>query len=196
MIELNLIANGTEQKRIKEYLENNVSETLAEKINNGVKIVKDDKTLLNKKDLDSFWSYATEEARKISKQGARGAFVDDNTVFCWAIHYFEEDSIEGKLFIEDDNDYKTNVINHKPQIKPETKKKEEKKTPENQTSLFDMFDINKVVPETANDTKVDIEQETNYVDIKTGEFCSAETSFDKDSLIKLCKILDNKLEIK
>ena len=64
MIKLNLIANGTEQERIKEFLENNASLSLAEKINNGVKITKDNKTLINKKDLNSFWSYATEEARK------------------------------------------------------------------------------------------------------------------------------------
>jgi len=47
MVKLNLIAKGLEQERIKEYLENNVSELLAEKINNGTKITKEDKTLLN-----------------------------------------------------------------------------------------------------------------------------------------------------
>ena len=38
MIKLNLIANGTEQERIKEFLENNASLSLAEKINNGANI--------------------------------------------------------------------------------------------------------------------------------------------------------------
>jgi hypothetical protein len=52
MIELNLTANSEEQKLIKEYLEENASEILAEKINNGVKIEKDGITLINKKTLE------------------------------------------------------------------------------------------------------------------------------------------------
>ena len=51
MIKLNLETNKKEYEIIKEYLENNVSEELANKINNGVKIVKDNKTLINKKRL-------------------------------------------------------------------------------------------------------------------------------------------------
>lgn len=35
MIELNLVANTEPEKRILEYLQNNVSETLADKISNG-----------------------------------------------------------------------------------------------------------------------------------------------------------------
>ena len=186
MINLNLITNGSEQIRIKEYLEQNVSETLADKINNGVKITKDNKTLLNKKDLDGFWEYATEEAKKISKQGARGAYVDDNTVFGWAIHYFEEDSIEGTLFNEDGTEYKKVVIKNTPQVKIEQPKKKQ----ENQTSLFDMLDSN---TETTKEKEIKKEE---FVNIETGELCSTETPFDKDSLIKLCKILDNKLEVK
>ena len=54
MIKLNLEANTEEEKLIKEHLENTASEILAEKINNGTKIIKDDKTLLNKKDLNGF----------------------------------------------------------------------------------------------------------------------------------------------
>lgn len=41
MITLNLNAQGTEQELIKKHLEENASETLAEKINNGVRIVKE-----------------------------------------------------------------------------------------------------------------------------------------------------------
>lgn len=68
MIKLNLETNKKEYEIIKEYLENNVSEELADKINNGVKIVKDNKTLINKKTLDTFMQYANEEARKYSKR--------------------------------------------------------------------------------------------------------------------------------
>ncbi len=40
MIALNLTANGMEQNLIKEFLQNNVNDVLANKINNGVKITK------------------------------------------------------------------------------------------------------------------------------------------------------------
>jgi len=44
MITLKLETKTKEQEIIKHYLEENASETLAEKINSGVKIVKDNKT--------------------------------------------------------------------------------------------------------------------------------------------------------
>ena len=62
-----------EQELLKAYLEANASETLIDKINNGVKIVKDGKTLINKKTLDTFMSYATEEARKQAEAAQTGA---------------------------------------------------------------------------------------------------------------------------
>ena len=46
MITLNLTAKNTEQEVVKQYLEENASEMLAEKINNGVAIEKDGKTCL------------------------------------------------------------------------------------------------------------------------------------------------------
>lgn len=59
--------------------------------------MKDGVTLINKKTLDGFFRYATEEARKLVAQNARCACVLDRVVFGWAIHYFEEDEIEGTL---------------------------------------------------------------------------------------------------
>ena len=90
MITLNLTTKGTEQELIKKYLEENASETLAEKINNGVRIEKDGKTLINKKSLDGFMKYATDEAKKLAERGASAACVRSVVVFGWAIHYFEE----------------------------------------------------------------------------------------------------------
>ena len=140
MIKLNLTANNEAEKRIKEYLENNVSETLADKINNGVTITKDNKELINKKDLSGFMNYANEEARKLAEKGARYACVEDATVFGWAIHYFEEDSINGKLFNQDGSEYKAPApkITKKETPKPQVKvvEKEENK----QATLFDFFD--------------------------------------------------------
>ena len=49
MIKLNLETKNKQEEIIKNYLEENASEVLAEKINNGVKIFKDNKTLINKK---------------------------------------------------------------------------------------------------------------------------------------------------
>lgn len=106
MITINLNAESEAQKRLKEYLEQNASEILANKINNGVYIEKDGKRLLNKKDLNGFIKYATEEARKQAAKGESGAFVEDNVVFGWLIHYFEEDDIIGKLYNEDGTEYK------------------------------------------------------------------------------------------
>ena len=64
MYKLNLETKTKEQELIKEYLENNVSDIVADKINNGVKITKDNKTLINKKDLTGFMKFATDEAKK------------------------------------------------------------------------------------------------------------------------------------
>ena len=92
MITLNLKAESPELQAIKEFLQENANEFLAEKINNGVYIQKDGKRLLNKKDLASFMKSACEEARKLSAKGATSACVKDEIVFGWAMHYFEENS--------------------------------------------------------------------------------------------------------
>ena len=93
MIELNLTANTESEKRILEYLQNNVSEFLADKINNGTPFEKDGKQLINKKTLSDFMKYACDEARKLAEKGANSACIEDSVVYGWAIHYFEEESI-------------------------------------------------------------------------------------------------------
>lgn len=145
---LNLTATNRQEEIIKEYLENNVSETLAEKINNGIKTEKDGKTLISKKDLSGFFKYATEEARKLAEKGANSAMVEDKVVFGWSIHYFEEDSILGTLYNEDGTEYKPVVKKTtKPTVTttpipyvPPVKK------PEPQMSLFDMLSPKKEEP--------------------------------------------------
>ena len=131
-MKLNLEAKTKEQQRIKAYLEENASDILAGKINNGVLIKKDGKILLNRKTLDGFMSFATEEARKQAEKGARYAMVEDAVVFGWAVHYFEEDSIEGTLFNEDGSEYKT-------QPKPAAKAPTVKAQPKPQMSMFDLM---------------------------------------------------------
>ena len=68
-MELYLEAETREERRIKAYLEANASGMLAEKINNGVRIQKDGRTLLNKKTLKGFMKYAAEEAKKLAGKG-------------------------------------------------------------------------------------------------------------------------------
>ena len=106
MTKLNLITSSSEEERIKEYLENNANNILTDKINNGVKLVKNYLTVINKKDLNGFMKYASSEAKKCMTDNKGFVCVDDKTVFGWAMHYFEEDSIEGTLYNEDGTEYK------------------------------------------------------------------------------------------
>ena len=76
---INLEAEGYLQEKVLEYLNQNASEVLTEKINNG------------KKTLKGCAHYITGEARKQAKNGS--ACIEDSVVFGWAVHYFEEDAI-------------------------------------------------------------------------------------------------------
>lgn len=163
MKQLNLKATTQPQKLIKEYLEQNASDVLTDKINNGVQVQKYGKTLINKKTLDGFMKYANGEARKLAEKGANYACIEDNIVFGWAIHYFEEDSIEEQLYNEDGTKYtptkatskkkdsKQKNVN-KPEPKPgqkpavverkssnATKPTKNTTVPSNQMSFFDML---------------------------------------------------------
>ena len=168
MAELNLTAKGTEQERILAYLQENASDVLTEKINNGTPFEKDGKTLINKKTLDCFIKFACDEARKQAEKGARSACIDDATVFGWAIHYFEEESIEGALYNEDGTEFKPTV---KPVQKPEVKKVEPKKPAQQQASLWDMLDATEKqsVNEKAAEQPVDNSDEDDDDDQPTPE---------------------------
>ena len=143
-MKLNLQATTKEEQKVKAYLEANASEVLAEKINNGVRIQKDGKTLINKKTLADFLKFACDEAKKQAEKGAQSACIDDDTVYGWAVHYFEEDSIEGTLYNEDGTEYKAPM--------PKTKPVQKKPTPpmpktKPQLSIFDMVSANKPADE-------------------------------------------------
>ena len=138
MTKLNLEATSREHEIVKVYLEDNASETLAEKINNGTPVEKDGKQLINRKTLDGFMRYACDEARKLAAKGASSACVEDKTVFDWAIHYFEEDSIEGTLYNADGTKY--NPV-RTPASKPTTTVKAvAKPQPAPQMTLFDFME--------------------------------------------------------
>ena len=105
-MELNLTTQNKQEELVLKHLQDNASEPLADKINNGTPFEKDGKPLLNKKTLAGFMKYACDEARKLAEKGANCACVEDKVVFGWAIHYFEEDSIEGTLYTIDGEEYK------------------------------------------------------------------------------------------
>ncbi len=149
-MKLNLETTNPAEERIKEYLEQNASEMLAEKINEGVSVVKDGKTLINKKTLSGFMKYASGEARKLAEKGATSACVEDSVVYGWAIHYFEEESIEEKLYNQDGTEYKTQV---KPTTKTVAAPVVAKSQPKPQMSLFDLIpkEGNTDTEETDND---------------------------------------------
>lgn len=138
MTTLNLTANGKVQELILAYLQENASDVLAEKINNGMPFTKDGKQLINKKTLDGFMTFASGEAKKLAEKNARSACVEDTVVYGWAIHYFEEDTIEGKLFNEDGTEYKPVVKTTPRTTKPV--KVEPPKPKQQQASLWDMLE--------------------------------------------------------
>ena len=159
MIKLNLVTNCEEHELIKKYLEENASEILADKINNGVKIVKDGVTLINKKTLEGFMNFATEEAKKAASKGARSACVRSDVVFGWAIHYFEEDSIEGTLYNEDGTPYSKPVPKTTTVTAPVKKVTPPPKQESSQMSLFDFGDedITHTEPEDTEKEELDYE---------------------------------------
>lgn len=126
-MELNLTAQNKQEELVLKYLQNNASDVLANKINNGTPFEKDGNSLINKKTLAGFMKYACDEARKLAEKGANSACIDDATVYGWAIHFFEEDSIEGTLYTLDGAEYKPTVKrveSNTVKAKPEMKKQE------------------------------------------------------------------------
>ena len=177
-MKLNLITNCTEHTVLKEYLEENASATLADKINHGVFIEKDSKRLLNRKDLNGFMVYACDEARKLAAKGATSACIKSDIVFGWAIHYFEEDDIIGKLFNEDGSEYTPPKPEFKPAQRvpaPTVPAKPEKPKPA-QASLFDFLastEQTKDEPVEEQIEEPDEEEPTELeVDKETGEVLS------------------------
>ena len=219
-MELNLKTKNLAEEKIKKYLEENVSEELAEKINNGVKIQKDGQTLLNRKDLTNFLKFASLEAKKQADINANFACIDDAVVFGWAVHYFEEDKIIGELYNEDGTKYQS------PLLKPSTPKVEAKKIENKQPTLFDLIsennqknnsknknvekfteNVEKIAKNVQKIEKIKEKSENNsnliishnrIVDKETGEIIKNldyESSINKKAMYKLYSLLEGKIEI-
>ena len=188
-MKLNLDAKTNEERKVKAYLEANASEMLAEKINNGVRIQKDGKTLLNKKTLAGFMKFACDEAKKQAEKGAQSACIDDAVVYGWAVHYFEEDGIEGTLYNENGTEYKIqpSIATKAPTVKYTPPKPQ----PKPQMSMFDLLDAKPEESDEDEPTDEEIreaveqfaaEEPPQNVDLETGEILSEEEmrEFDGD----------------
>ena len=155
-MELNLTAQNKQEELVLKYLQDNASETLADKINNGTPFEKDGKPLLNKKTLAGFMRFACDEARNLAEKGANSACIDDATVYGWAIHFFEEDSIVGTLYNDDGTEHKPivkRVESNAVKAKPEPKKQENV-----QFSFFDNLTEQEVKEHETENSSVDTEE--------------------------------------
>lgn len=156
---LNLTAQNKQEELVLKYLQDNASETLADKINNGTPFEKDGHSLTNKKTLSDFMRYACDEAKSLAEKGATSACIDDQTVYGWAIHFFEEDSIEGTLYTLDGAEYKPTVKrveSNAVKAKPEPKKQENV-----QFSFFDNLTEQDVKDNETDNSSVDTEKHSN-----------------------------------
>lgn len=154
-----------------------------------MRVQKDGKTLVSKKTLAGFMKFACDEARKQAEKGANSACIDDQTVYGWAVHYFEENSIEGTFYNEDGSEYKiqSSVAAKAPAVKYSPPKPQ----PKPQLSMFDMLENSdssgicatqsEDEPTDEDDGEVAKEYPQN-VDLETGEILSEEEmrAFDGD----------------
>ena len=182
-MELNLTAQNKQEELVLKYLQDNASDVLADKINNGTPFEKDGHPLLNKKTLAGFMKFACNEARKLAEKGANSTFIDDQTVYGWAIHFFEEDSIEGTLYTLDGAEYKPTVKrveSNAVKAKPEPKKQENI-----QFSFFDNLTEQEVKEHETDNSSVDtdenevIEQNGNDEQTPIASNTPNETFFEK-----------------
>ena len=220
-MKLNLETKNKEQELIKAYLEENAGEIFAEKIYNGTPFEKDGKMLINRKTLDGFMKYATDEARKLASKGATSACIEDKVVYGWAVHFFEEDSIEGVLYNEDGTEYKPVKTTTKTSAPPVKTVIQAKPEPKPQMSLFDFMTTTENEPEellenTANDEPPteeelqeafeEMEQEKHWINENTYvdndgimheiEKTPLSSAFDADTLTTLQEILGDELELR
>ena len=87
MARINKTADGRNQQLVLEYLENNASDVLVEKINSGTRTIAD------------CWRFITGKARSRAVSGSGTgscAVISDEEVFGWAVHFFEESSADLK----------------------------------------------------------------------------------------------------
>lgn len=205
-MKLYLEAKNQTLKKVLEYLENNASETLADKINNGTPYEKDGKSLINKKDLVSFWKFATNEAHKLLEKNENCVCLDDPVVYGWAMHYFEEDTLVGTLYNPDGTKYEppkkaTTTKTTCPLNKPLPPKPKEPtlfdllstETPKEQEKLKE--EKPKAIEIKEEKQEQVVVQNNKKIDLETGEVLEKYSSIDKHSMLILYDILGGELEV-
>lgn len=174
MKRLKLTAIGPEMERLKAYLEENASDELAEKIENGTPYEQDGVQLINRKDLPDCMTYITKQAEEMAKKkqktGAVALCVDGAVIIEWLMHYFEEDDIVGVLYNLDGTQYKP-----APKAIPKSATPiaiptytSQPKPVSPQQSMFDLFDMtskqeNEETPDVADEQPEDepVEEDTD-----------------------------------
>lgn len=129
MSRISIEAKTENETLVLSYLNENASDDLVTRINAGTKT------------LSQCWSYITHEARKQAEHGC--ACIPDAIVFGWAIHFFEEDDINGEEYntktvktahSEEKSEPTVDVV---PVVKPKKKKVADDGL--NQISFDDLF---------------------------------------------------------
>lgn len=142
MVNLNLIAKTSKQKIILKHLTPLISNAVAEKINNGVTVEKDGKQLISRKDLDTLMEYLYEQAKSQiptnEQRGHQCVCMEGDEIMNIVVHYFEEDSIHGKLFNLDGTEYEPPKPTTKA-VKPTTPYTPPAPKPKPQLNIFDML---------------------------------------------------------
>lgn len=112
---IKLTAETKNEKIVLKYLEETATDALCEKINTC------GKTMMQ------CWAYITSEARKEAKNGC--ACIEDSKVFGWAMHFFEEDSINAEpssTRIKEESEREDEVVSVSDSKAEKTKKSEKK----------------------------------------------------------------------
>ncbi|MCM1220842.1 MAG: Cas9 inhibitor AcrIIA9 family protein, partial [Lachnospiraceae bacterium] len=180
------------------YLQQNASDVLAEKINNGVVITKDGKRLISKKDLNGFMAFASGEARKLAEKGANSACVEDSVVYGWAIHYFEEDSIEGTLYNEDGTEYQPPKPVKKAAATHSAVKAEPPKPKQQQGSLFDMLSApqkNEITDQADDHEPVDEAEDEDDGEEVNNDYMPAEIEEEEPTEEEIVEVMEQEQQI-
>ena len=126
MAKLNLKAEDAGQERVLEYLEENASDQLVEKINGGTKT------------MAGCWNYITNRARGLAKN--KCAVVEDAEVYGWAVHYFEEEELNNELTGKDKvhEEYRKRLEEQNKKLEEEEKRKKEEKARKEQEKMEEL----------------------------------------------------------
>ena len=105
--------------------------------------------------------FACDEAKKQAEKGAQSACIDDDVVYGWAVHYFEEDSFVGMLYNEDGTEHKNqpSVATKAPTVKYTPPKPQ----PKPQLSMFDLLDAKPEEPDEDEPTDEEIREAVEQI---------------------------------